>query len=81
LSEITLKVGKKGEIFTTKALRKRANIREGGKVTAKISKNKVIIEPVLSIEELLTRPPLGTLTPREAEKLSEQMQKEEGIYG
>ncbi|MGI0084962.1 MAG: AbrB/MazE/SpoVT family DNA-binding domain-containing protein [Nitrososphaerales archaeon] len=81
LSEITLKVGTRGEIFTTKELRKRANIKKGGKVKAKIVENKIIIEPVPSIESLLKRPPLAILTPREAERLSEKIQKEEGVYG
>ncbi|MGI0079741.1 MAG: AbrB/MazE/SpoVT family DNA-binding domain-containing protein [Nitrososphaerales archaeon] len=81
MSEITLKVGKRGEIFTTKELRKIANIKEGGKVKVKIIENKVIIEPVLSIESLLKRPPLISLTARAAEKLSERIQKEEGVYG
>jgi bifunctional DNA-binding transcriptional regulator/antitoxin component of YhaV-PrlF toxin-antitoxin module len=35
-SEVTLKVGKKGEIFTSAELRKRANIKEGGRVKARL---------------------------------------------
>lgn len=81
LSETILKVGKRGEIFTTKELRKRANITNGGKVTARVVGDQVIIEPVISLESLLKRPPLATLTPKQAEKLSKQIQKEEGVYG
>ena len=81
MSETTLKVGKRGEIFKTKEFRKKANIRSGGKVKAKVMGDKVIIEPVMSIEQLLKKPRLATLNPDEAEKLSERIQKEEGVYG
>lgn len=81
MSETTLRVGKRGEIFTTKELRKKANIKSGGKVRAKVMGDKVILEPVLSIEYLLKRPRLATLTPKQAERLSERIQKEESVYG
>ena len=80
MSEMILKVGKKGEIFTSKELRNRAKIKEGGKVKATVVDNKLIIEPVPSIEDLLQNPILS-ITVKKAEKLSEEMQKEEGLYG
>ena len=80
MSETTLKVGKKGEIFTNADLRKRANIKEGGKVKARVVENRLIIESIPSIEELLKHP-VAKMTTKEAEKLSEQTQKEEGVYG
>ncbi len=80
-SEETLKVGKKGEIFTSAELRKRAKIKEGGKVKASVVDNKLIIEAVPSIEELLREPPAIRTTTKEIEKISEKIQKEEGIYG
>lgn len=80
-SDITLKVGKKGEIFTNSDLRKRANIKEGGKVKANVVGNKLIIEAIPSIEELLRQPPVMRTTTKEVEKTSEEIQKEEGIYG
>jgi hypothetical protein len=61
--------------------RKKASIKKSGKATAKITDNKVIIEPVPSIEQLFARRPLAKLTPKEAERLSEQMQLDEGTYG
>lgn len=81
LSETTLNVGKRGEIFTTKELRRRAKIKSGGKVKATVIGDKVVLEPVLSIEYLLKRPRLAVLTPKQAERLSERIQKEEGVYG
>ena len=80
-SEITLKVGKKGEIFTSADLRRRAKIKEGGKVKADVIGNKLIIEAIPSIEELLRRPPVIRTTTKEIESISEEIQKEEGIYG
>ncbi len=81
MSETTLKVGKKGEIFTNSELRKQANIKEGGRVKASVVDNKLIIQAIPSIEELLQRPPLLRTTTKEIEKVSEEIQKEEGIYG
>ena len=80
MSEVILKVGRKGEIFTRKELRSRAKIKEGGKVKATVVDNKLIIEPVPSIEDLLQNPILS-ITVKKAENLSEEMQKEEGLYG
>jgi bifunctional DNA-binding transcriptional regulator/antitoxin component of YhaV-PrlF toxin-antitoxin module len=80
LSETTLKVGKKGEIFTNSDLRKKAKIKEGGKVRARVVGNKLIIEPIPTIEEILKHPVIR-ITTKEAEELSEESQKEEGIYG
>ena len=80
-SERVLKVGKKGEIFTSAELRKRANIKEGGKVKADVVGDKLIIEAIPSIEEILRQPPVMRTTTKEIEKVSEEIQKEEGIYG
>ena len=80
-SETMLKVGKKGEIFTSADLRKRANIKEGGRVKASVIDHKLIIEPVPSVEELLGRPPVKRTTTKEIEEASEEIQREEGIHG
>jgi len=80
-SETTLKVGKKGEIFTNADLRRRANIKEGGKVKATVVGNKLIVEALPTLEELLKLPPIIRTTTKEIEKNSEEIQKEEGIYG
>lgn len=80
-SEVTLKVGKKGEIFTTSEIRKRAHIKEGGRVKAEVVDNKLIIESIPSVKELLQRKPVIKMTTKEFERLSERIQKEEGIYG
>jgi len=80
LSEIILKVGKRGEIYTSKEIRMKTGIREGGRVKATVEDGKLIIEPIPTIEERI-QCFVVELDPEEAEKLSEEAQKEEGIYG
>ena len=80
MSEMVLKVGKRGEIYTTKELRAMAGIKEGGRVRAWVEKGRVIIEPIPTVDEII-RGPVVRLSPEEAEKLSEEAQREEGVYG
>ena len=79
-SEVTLKVGKKGEIFTSADLRKRTNIKEGGKVKATVVGNKLIVEAVPSIEEILKLPPIiRTTTKRSKEQANKTKRKKESM--
>ena len=80
MSEVVLKVGKKGEIYTSKELREKTGIRPGGLVKATIKGRKLIIEPIPGLEDLI-KEAVVELTPKEAEQLSEDAQKEEGVYG
>ncbi len=80
MSGIILKVGKKGEIYTTRMIREKLGIKEGGKVIAYVIGNTLVITPLPSIEEKIKRTVIK-LTPTEAEEISEEAQREEGIYG
>jgi bifunctional DNA-binding transcriptional regulator/antitoxin component of YhaV-PrlF toxin-antitoxin module len=80
MSEDTLLVGKRGEIYTDERLRKKAGIKKGGRVKATVMNGRLIIEPLPSLEDLLSNP-LITINAREAEALSEKAQKEEGVFG
>jgi bifunctional DNA-binding transcriptional regulator/antitoxin component of YhaV-PrlF toxin-antitoxin module len=80
MSEEILTVGKKGEIFTSKGLRSKTKIREGGKVRADVIDGRLVIEPIPSLEETLGRPVLVTDAVK-AERLSEEAQMEAGVYG
>ena len=80
MSEAILTVGNKGEIYTSDALRKKVGMRKGGKVRARVSGDRLIIEPIPTLEELV-KAPIVTIGADEAEKLSEKTQKEEGAYG
>jgi len=79
-SEFVLKVGKRGEIYTSKKLREAVGIEEGGRVRAVVSGGKLIIEPIPTIERLIRRQ-IIEVTPEEAERLSEEAQREAGAYG
>ncbi len=79
-SEVILKVGKKGEIYTTKEVRKAVGIKPGGSVRAVVKGSKLIIEPLPTVEDLI-RDKIVELTPNEVEKISEELQKERGVYG
>ena len=75
MSEIILKVGRKGEIYTVKELREKLGIKPGSRVIARVEEGKLVIWKLPSLEELLENP-LVELTPDEAEKLSEEAQRE-----
>jgi bifunctional DNA-binding transcriptional regulator/antitoxin component of YhaV-PrlF toxin-antitoxin module len=79
-SESLLVVGSKGEIYTNDELRRKVGIKKGGKVRARVSGDKLVIEPLPSLREVLSTP-LVTMTPERAEKLSEEAQTEAGAYG
>jgi len=80
ISETILKVGRKGEIYTTKEIREAVGIKPGGIVRATVEGSKLVIEPIPSIEDLI-KDKVIELTPDEAEKISEELQRERGIYG
>ena len=80
MSEDVLLVGKRGEIYTDERLRKAAGIKKGGRVRATATKGRLVIEPLPSLEDLL-KDTIIAISPREAERLSEDAQKEEGAFG
>jgi len=79
-SETILRVGKRGEIYTTKDIREAIGIRPGGKVRALVKGLRLIIEPIPSIEDLIKRD-VVEISPDEAERISEELQREKGAYG
>lgn len=75
-----MKVGKKGEIYTTKKAREATGIKPGGFVRAIIEGSRLIIEPLPTLEDLI-KSVVVELTPEEAERISEEAQREIGVYG
>lgn len=75
-----MRVGRRGEIYTTKGVRERVGIVEGGYVIAFIVGDKLVMKPIVKIEDKIRRY-LIELDPNTVEELSEEVQKEEGIYG
>jgi len=80
MSEFQLRVGKKGEIYTNKEIRERTDIKPGGLVRAVVEGRRLIIEAVPTVEDVIEDTVIE-LTPEEAEKLSEEAQREKGVYG
>ncbi|MDV3244320.1 MAG: hypothetical protein LYZ66_03990 [Nitrososphaerales archaeon] len=80
MTEDILVVGMKGEIYTNEELRSKAGIRRGGRVKARVVEDKLVIEPILSIEEIIKKP-VVRIGVREAEGISERAQKKAGAYG
>lgn len=80
---VLLKMGKKGEIYTTKELREKMGLKANQKLRAAISQDgkRLVIETIPSLEEILRRKPVLTITPQEAEEISEREQKRRGAYG
>ena len=75
-SEFKLKVGKRGEIYTTAKLRRILNLKPGSTVIAKVvGEGKVLIEVTPTIEDLLERHKKVKLSVEEIEKLSVEAQK------
>ena len=81
MSEDTIVVGKRGEIYTDEKLRKKVGIRKGGRVRATVVDGKLVIEPIASVEDLIRSSPLISTTVEKAEEASEEAQKEEGAFG
>ena len=81
MSEETIIVGKRGEIYTDEKLRKKVGIRKGGRVKATVVDGKLVIEPVASVEDLIRSSPLISTSVEKAEEASEEAQKEEEAFG
>lgn len=78
VSEIVVKVGKKGEIYFPSKFRKMIDLKPGDKVRLRIEGKKIIIEKEKDIEDLLGDYVLE-ISVDEAEKISEDTQREAGI--
>ncbi len=75
-----LRVGKRGEIYTTSDIRAEVGIKKGGFVIAYVDGNKLVIRPLEPLEERI-RKHILKLTPDDVEKLSEEVQEKAGMPG
>ncbi len=76
MKKVYLKVGKKGEIYTTKELREYVGIKPSGYVLARVVEGRLIIEPVETLEDIIDKPKKIKLTVEEFERLSMEAQRE-----
>ncbi|MGQ4914233.1 MAG: hypothetical protein ACP6IU_05715 [Candidatus Asgardarchaeia archaeon] len=71
-----LKVGKKGEIYTSKKIREVMKLKTPGKVIAIAKEGELIIKVLKPIEQFISEPPVIKINVDELEKVSEDVQKE-----
>jgi len=76
VSEEFGKVGSKGELYPPRKIREALGLYPNSRIRYTISpKGYLIVERVISVEDLLVSPPLAKVSTEEIEKLSESMQK------
>jgi bifunctional DNA-binding transcriptional regulator/antitoxin component of YhaV-PrlF toxin-antitoxin module len=70
-----VKVGKRGEIYTTREMREKTGLIVGGKAVAKVDGGRLIIEPKPTALSLLGKPRVGVkpLTPEEMSRLRREL--------
>jgi len=79
MSETTeVKIGKRGEIYTTKDIRRKTGLMPEGKAIARIDDGRLIIQPKPTALMLLEKPRVGTepITPEELSKLRRELVEE-----
>ncbi|MDI6691021.1 MAG: hypothetical protein QME50_04020 [Candidatus Bathyarchaeota archaeon] len=67
--KMELRVGKKGEIYTTHEVREKVGIMPGGKVLASIRGHELVVQPKLTALSLLEKPRIN-VEPLRLEELS-----------
>jgi len=73
------KIGRRGEIFTTKKIREALGLYPDAYVLAIVTNDKLVIRKIPSLDELLNKP-YAEVDWMEVEKLSEEMQKRLTVY-
>lgn len=73
-----MKVGKKGEIYFPIKFRRALDLKPGDKIRIKIEGDKIILEKEKDIEDIIGDYVLK-VSIKEAEKFSEEAQREAGI--
>lgn len=79
MSEIVeLKIGKRGEIYTTRKIREKIGFIPGGKAIAKVEEDKLIIQPKPTVLSLLEKPRINIkpISPEELSELRKEIVKE-----
>jgi len=74
-----VRVGKRGEIYTTKKIRELAGIDAPGELILIVSKGEIIVKKPVSLRDLLERKALLKMSFEEAERISEEFQRRYGL--
>lgn len=75
---IELKIGKRGEIYTTRKIRAKIGLIPGGKAIAKTEEDRLIVQPKGTALSLLEKPRVNTepISPDELSELRKELAKE-----
>ncbi|MCG3109367.1 hypothetical protein L3N51_01657 [Metallosphaera sp. J1] len=76
MEKYKVRVGKKGELYLPKALRQKTRIKADSEVEVRIEGDKIIINVIPSLEDLLAKKKTVKLSPQEFEEISEEIQRE-----
>lgn len=76
--EEELKIGRRGEIYTTEGIRRKIGLVPGGRVMASLEGDRLILRPKPTALDLLEKPRLNPkpLSPRELSKLRGELARE-----
>jgi len=69
------RVGSKGELFPPKEMREKLGLRAHVKVIYKIEEGRLVVEPVPSLEEVLSVPPSVEVTFDEFHEFRKELSK------
>jgi AbrB family looped-hinge helix DNA binding protein len=69
------RIGSKGEIFPPKEIRERLGLRPKTEVTYKVEGTKLIVEPVPTLEDVLSEPTLVEETLEDVRKFRRELSK------
>ncbi|MHA1359122.1 MAG: AbrB/MazE/SpoVT family DNA-binding domain-containing protein [Candidatus Helarchaeota archaeon] len=70
------KVGKKGEIYTDKEIRKTAGLNPDDEIFLIVKPGIIIIRKIPTLKQLLSKEPLASVTVNDFEEISVKLQKE-----
>ena len=72
---VEVRIGKRGEIYTTKEIRRRTGLTPEGKAIALIDEGRLIIQPKPTALSLLDKPRIGAepITPQELSELRREL--------
>ena len=69
------RVGSKGELFPPKEIREKLGLRARTKIIYKIEEDRLIIEPVPTVEEVVKEPPHVEITLEEFHKHRKELSR------
>ncbi len=69
------KVGSKGEIFPPKEIREKLGLRPGTEIDMKVEDDKLIVQPIPRVKDLLKEPAQVEITLEEFHKFRRELSK------